>query len=310
MLRGLAEKTKLLLVDDRPENLLALEAVLGDPAYELVLAHSGTEALAKLQEHPDVALILLDVQMPGMDGLEVARRVKQRPELSDIPIIFITAIYTEDPFVKRGYDAGGVDYFSKPFDPEILRLKVGIYSAFRQKAILLREKERQLAESEELLRAGRKLSAVLESLTVGVIIADVNGRICQTNEEVSKLLKSVEPTENDCYGECLGWWDREGQLLKERGGPLMRALSSGQTSHNEIIRIQCLDHTTKSVFTSASPLRGLDGHIVGAVVVLQDVTAQRAIEEDIEKRIVRLVSVGVELEETMHTPEARVRASL
>lgn len=302
-------RTKLLLVDDKPANLLALEAVLSDADYELVFAHSGPEALEKLKGHPDVALILLDVQMPGMDGLEVSKRVKDNPELQDIPIIFITAIYTEDPFVRRGYEAGGVDYFSKPFDPEILRLKVGIYSTFRQKSILLKERERQLRESEELLRAGRKLSAILESLTVGVIIADVSGRICQTNEEVAKILCSVEATKRDAYGEVLGWWDRDGQLLKEKGGPLMRALSRGETSHNEIVKVRCLDHSTKSVFTSASPLRALDGHIVGAVVVLQDVTTHQAIEHDIEERIVHLVSVGVELEEsTSDKPAARASA--
>ena len=298
MTSGNRGKTKLLLVDDKPANLLALEAVLGERDYILVRANSGREALTQLQAHRDVALVLLDVQMPGMDGLEAARRIKEVPEFQDIPIIFITAICTEDPFVRKGYEAGGVDYFSKPFDPEILRMKVGIYAAFRQKSILLKEKERQLKESEELLRVGRKLSAILESLSVGVIIADVEGRICQTNEEVAKIFKSAEPTRNDAYGAFLGWWDRDGRLLKDRDGPLMRALTHGQTSHNEIIQITCLDHTVKSVFTSASPLRGLDGHIVGAVVVLQDVTAHREIEQDIEKRIVHLVSVGVELEET------------
>ena len=299
MRRGTTRKTKLLLVDDKPANLLALEAVLTGQDYELVRANSGAEALTQLKAHPDVALVLLDVQMPGMDGLEVSKRIKEMPEFQDLPIIFITAIYTEDPFVKQGYRAGGVDYFSKPFDPDILRLKVGIYASFRQKTNLLKEKEQQLKESEELLRAGRKLSAILESLPVGVIIADTSGRICQTNEEVSKMLKSVEPGKTDSYGEFLGWWDRDGHLLKERDGPLMRALTRGQVSHNEIIRITCFDHSSKSVFTSASPLRALDGHIVGAVVVLQDVTAHKEIEEDIENRIVRLVSVGVELEEVV-----------
>jgi len=292
-----ATKAKLLLVDDKPANLMAFEAVLGSDDYDLVFAQSGPEALTKLHEHPDVALIVLDVQMPGMDGLQVAQRIKATPELREIPIIFVTAIYTEDPFVRQGYEAGGVDYFSKPFDPEILRLKVGIYASFRQKANLLKEKERQLKESEELLRAGRKLAAILESLSVGVIIADGSGRICQTNEEVSKILKSVEPTRNDAYGECMGWWDHEGRLLKEHDGPLMRALQHGQASHNEIIKIRCLDASTKSVFISASPLRGLDGHIAGGVVVLQDVTTHRAIEQDIEHRIIHLVARGVESEE-------------
>jgi CheY-like chemotaxis protein len=297
MMKGHLRPTKLLLVDDKPANLLALEAVLDSPEYQLIRAQSGLDALDQLRAHPDVALILLDVQMPGIDGMETARRIKELPGCRDLPIIFITAIFTEDPFVKKGYEAGAVDYFSKPFDPEILRLKVGIYASFRQKATLLKDKERQLRESEELLRTGRKLSGILESLRVGVIITDAKGRVCQTNDEILKILKSVDQVQSDSYGEFIDWWNGDGQLLKGRDGPLMRSLIKGEASHNEVLQLKCLDHTTKSVFTSTSPLRGLDGHIVGAVLVMQDVTAHREIEEDIEKRIVNLVSLGVEFEE-------------
>ena len=287
---------KLLLVDDRPANLLALEAVLGEADYRLLKAGSGAEALAVLHEHPDIALILLDVQMPVMDGFEVSRRIKEDPELREIPIIFVTAIHTEDPFIRQGYQAGAVDYFSKPFDPEILKLKVGIYASFRQKATLLKEKERQLQESEELLRAGRKLSAILESLPVGVIIADHEGRVCQMNDEVLNILKYRSQPGDDAYGEFIQWWERDGHLLKSAQGPLMRAMQ-GLASHNEVIRIRCLDGSQKSAFASASPLRAMDRHIIGAVVVLQDVTTRREIQADFERRVVHLVSLGVEFEE-------------
>jgi CheY-like chemotaxis protein len=295
---------KLLLVDDRPANLLALEAVLGDSDYQLLKAESGAEALALLRTHPDVALVLLDVQMPGMDGFQVSRRIKEHREWSEIPIIFITAIHTEDPFVRQGYQAGAIDYFSKPFDPEILKLKVGIYAGFRQRTNLLKQRERQLQESEELLRTGRKLSAVLETLAVGVIIADHDGRICQTNDEVLRMVKSLEQTQTDSYGEFLTWWESGGQLLKAPNGPLMRALTDGRETHNEVLRIKCFDGASKSIFTSASPLRGLDRRIMGAVLVVQDVTAHREIELDIEQRIVRLVSLGVELEEVATRTES------
>ena len=117
-------KVKILMVDDTPANLLALEAVLDGPEYDLIRAYSGTEAMATLQEHPDVDLILLDVQMPIMDGFETARRIKNDPDYSAIPIIFITAVYTEESFVVEGLTAGAVDYFTKPFDPKVLKLKV------------------------------------------------------------------------------------------------------------------------------------------------------------------------------------------
>ena len=99
-------KPKLLLVDDKPANLLALEAVLGDTEYELVRAASGPEAL-DLVARLELALVLLDVQMPDMDGFETARRMKALPAAADVPIIFITAIYSEDPYVRKGYESGG-----------------------------------------------------------------------------------------------------------------------------------------------------------------------------------------------------------
>lgn len=291
-------KAKILLVDDKPANLLALEAVLSRMPYELILAGSGHEALAAVRQHPDLALILLDVQMPIMDGFETAHHIKQMPEALDVPIIFISAVYTEDPFVKKGYNAGGVDYFSKPFDPDILRLKVGIYTSFRQRANLLRERERQIKESEEVLRAGRKLAGVLESLPVGVVIADSQGRICQTNEEVLKIWRSVDQSRHDCYGEFLNWWETQGQALKGNHGPLRRALE-GRSTRNETISIACFDGTEKSILVCASPLRSLEGNIMGAVLILQDLTEHRKIEADFEDRIRRLISVGVELEETV-----------
>ena len=290
-----AEKVKLLLVDDIPANLLALEAVLSGPEYELIVAHSGQEALELLQKH-DIALVLLDVQMPEMDGFETARRMKQLEAGKDVPIIFVTAVFREDPYVRQGYEAGAVDYFSKPFDPDILRLKVGLYSSFHQKTSLIREREKRIRDTEELLRAGRKLSAVLEKLPIGVVIADAEGRICQINEEVSRIWGGV--IEKHSYGEFLGWWTHDGQRVKAANGPLERALRTGESSHNEMTRIRCLDGTYKMVLNSASPLRSLDGDIVGVVVIIQDVTEHAEIGREMEQRIQRLISAGVELEHT------------
>lgn len=287
----------ILAVDDTPSNLVALEAVL-DADYELRFARSGPEAIAILQTGGDVAVILMDIQMPGMDGYEAAARIKKLPGCEEIPIVFVTAVYNEDPHVKKGYSVGGVDYFTKPFDPDLLRMKVGIYATFSQRAVLLRERERQIEETEALLQAGRKLSALLESLPVGVLIADVHGRICQANEVVSRILRSADLINADAYGAILGWWDSTGKLLKEGGGPLSRALH-GNVSHNELLEIRCVDNSAKTVLASASPLLGIDHAIVGAVVVIQDVTEPKQIEADLENRVTRLVSLGVELEQSI-----------
>jgi hypothetical protein len=111
--------------------------------------------------------------------------------------VFVTAVHHEDPFIKQGYEVGAVDYFSKPYDPDILRVKVGIYASFRQKSDLLKEWERQIQASEELLRAGRKFSSMIERLRMGVIVTDAEGRRCYTNSEV------IDPG-------VLEWWDAAG----------------------------------------------------------------------------------------------------
>jgi PAS domain-containing protein len=144
---------------------------------------------------------------------------------------------------------------------------------------------------------GRKLSSVLESLPVGVMIADGEGRICQITEEVARILGSAEPADSDGYGRILGWWDANGRILKDEQGPLSRALRRGEHSHSEAIRIECLDGSFKTVIASASPLRRIDGGIAGAVVLLQDITESRKIEEALEERVTRLVALGVQLED-------------
>jgi CheY-like chemotaxis protein len=289
-------KATLLVVDDKRANQLALGALL-EEEYSMEFADSGEEALALLKQRPNIDVILMDIQMPGMDGYQTAAAIKQMDAAKDIPIIFVTAVYHEDPHVKRGYAAGGVDYFSKPFDPDLLKLKLRIYSSFRTRENILRQREFHVRESEELLRVGRKLASVLESLTVGVLIADTDGRICQTTEEVSRILKTVEVAREDSYGEILGWWDHAGKMIKNEGGPLSRALR-GQTSHSEPTEITCLDGSKKTILISASPLRGLDSRLVGAVILIQDMTEPKQIEKALADRVTRLIGVSVELEES------------
>jgi CheY-like chemotaxis protein len=291
-------RPNVLAVDDTPANLLALEAVLGDD-YNVIRANSGHRAIALLTERDDIDVVLMDVHMPMMDGFEAAARIKKIDGCHDIPIIFITAVYRDDPYVKQGYQAGGIDYFGKPFDPDILRMKIAVYASFRQKANLLKERERHIRESEELLRVGRRLSSVLESLPVGVLITDTEGRICQMTEEVSRILKSVEAADSDAYGKILGWWDADGHLIKDKLGSLSQALREGRPSHSEPMQVLCFDGTSKTILASTSPLRGLNSEIVGAVLLIQDHTETKKIEEDLEERVAKIIGLGVELEQSV-----------
>ena len=124
-----AETTvKILLVDDNENNLLSMEVVLDSPAYQLFKANSGRDALKILLKEDDFSLILLDVQMPIMDGYETASLIYQRDKFRFIPIIFITAHDYEEEAMFRGYQAGAVDFIRKPFKPEILRSKVAVFA--------------------------------------------------------------------------------------------------------------------------------------------------------------------------------------
>jgi CheY-like chemotaxis protein len=158
---------KILMVDDRPENLLALEAILQGLGHDLIKAASGEEALKRLLIE-DVAVILLDVQMPGMDGFETAAHIKQRERTRDIPILFLTAIDGEAHQAFRGYAAGAVDYLSKPFDPWVLKAKVGVFIELYERrselAAQAEELRRQLAryDTAELGELSRQACAALE----------------------------------------------------------------------------------------------------------------------------------------------------
>jgi CheY-like chemotaxis protein len=124
--RGASRMPRVLLVDDDVNNRMAMKAVLDTLDQEIVAVSSGREALKELLDHKDFAVILLDVQMPGMDGYETAGHIKRRPRTRDIPIIFLTAMGTDDS--ARGYAAGAVDYLAKPFDPWVLRAKVAVFT--------------------------------------------------------------------------------------------------------------------------------------------------------------------------------------
>ena len=147
-------KARILLVDDRHENLVALEAILSSLNQTLVTVRSGEEALKALLVD-EFAVILLDVVMPGMDGFKTASHIKRRPKTRDVPIIFLTAASAEPDHAFRGYAAGAVDYISKPFDPWVLRAKVAVF-------VELYAKNQQLQEQAELLRSQLGAGPALE----------------------------------------------------------------------------------------------------------------------------------------------------
>src|SRR5207253_1570083 len=137
------EKVKILMADDSADKLTALESVLSAPDREIYQAKSGTEALRLLLLH-DFAVILLDVQMPVLNGFETASLIRQRPKSAHTPIIFVTASSPSDSQIFEGYSYGAVDYLFTPVVPEVLRSKVSVF-------VDLKKKSQQIEEQAELL---------------------------------------------------------------------------------------------------------------------------------------------------------------
>ncbi|MFS0634389.1 PAS domain S-box protein [Mesobacillus foraminis] len=194
-----ANKIKILMVDDHPENLLALEAVLASPDYHLVSAASGKEALKCMLKH-DFAVILLDVQMPGLNGFETARLIKAREKTRHIPIIFITAISQEMEHVQQGYEAGAIDYIFKPFHSETLKQKIDqfvrihqkheahLFQSEQERKLEIREMNKKLDKAALNLRRSEALARVIGETIVDTILTfDGEGTILSANPAIKTM---------------------------------------------------------------------------------------------------------------------------
>src|SRR3954451_16124400 len=257
--------SNILIVDDQQENLLALEAVLEPIGQNLVRASSGEEALRCLLDD-DFACILLDVQMPDMDGFETAEFIKQRERTRNIPIIFLTAIDKEAQQVFRGYTVGAVDYIFKPFDPEVLRSKVSVF-------VDLYEKNAQLQESEERFRTA------FSNAPIGMALISTEGILLQVNRALCQMS---------------GWPERElvGRTwLEVTGGDaetlqLFNDILSGKKSGFEGERTYPRkDGTPVEVMLSISLARDAEGRPINFITQVADITERKRGERDRAERI-------------------------
>jgi len=186
----------ILIVDDRAENLLAIEAILEPLGQHVIRASSGEDALRCLLER-EFAVILLDVQMPNMNGFETARLIKSRERTRFIPIIFLTAISKEAEYVFRGYSVGAVDYMFKPFQPEILRSKVQVFVELYLQQRRLAEQEQRLRDIErqelelrhmrELLQSEARFSEIVRSAMDAIVLFDADGKISLLNGTAERM---------------------------------------------------------------------------------------------------------------------------
>lgn len=247
---------RILLVDDDEANLLSLTATLESLGQEMVLARSGEEALRQLLEQ-DFAAILLDVKMPGMDGLETAEMIRNRKRSKSTPILFLTG-FRNDDHLFRGYDLGAVDFLFKPIVPEVLRSKVAVFVELAKNTALLREHAVILGQAELRFRS------LLEAAPDAMLITNEAGEIELVNSRTEEL-----------FG-----WPRE--ILRERN---LKMLVPGWNEAAQVRSIELTgikrDGQEFPCELTCSPL-----HIEGSIVintVIRDITERRKAEDHIRR---------------------------
>ncbi len=212
------DKTKILIVDDRPENLLVLESLLDNIDCTIAKATSGNEALSLMLDH-EIALVLLDVQMPEMDGFEVAELMRGSEKTRYIPIIFVTAISKEQKCIFKGYEVGAVDYLFKPIEPIILQSKVRVFLELYNQKIIISEQAELLEMKVRELMDLREDNCRLETLSVCDGLTGISNRrnfdqymerswknAIRTGRPLSLIMADIDcfKAYNDNYGHLQG----------------------------------------------------------------------------------------------------------
>ncbi|MBN3941923.1 response regulator [Nostoc sp. NMS9] len=267
-------KVNILLVDDKLENLLALEAILEKLGENLVRATSGEEALRCLL-HQDFAVILLDVQMPGMDGFETATLIRNRGRSRHTPIIFLTAFSTSDQMLFKGYALGAVDYLLKPLDPNILTSKVTVFVELFKKTEAVKQQTAQLvAVNTELRQSEERFRSLSTCSPVGIFETDTEGDCKYTNPRYQAIcgLKASESLEKR-------WLESVHPEDKERAIASWSAYICEGREYSEEFRFQAAHGNIRWVQVRSSPMLSSQGDLLGYVGTLEDITERKQAEE-------------------------------
>ena len=265
----------ILLVDDHPENLLALEAILGSLGENLVQANSGQEALRCLLNQ-DFAVILLDVQMPDMDGFETATLIRNRERSRQTPIIFLTAFSTSEQLMFKGYSLGAVDYLHKPLNASILTSKVIVFVNLFRKTEAVKAQAAQLAAiNTELSESEQRFRSLSAYAPVGIFMNDTTGSCTYTNPHLQTI---GDFTLAESLGD--GWVARLHADDRERVLSEWQAYTSGQASEYATeYRFQHRDGTIRWVHARSSPLFSDLCELTGYVGTIEDLTERKQAEE-------------------------------
>ncbi|MDD2162620.1 EAL domain-containing protein [Pseudomonas sp. MIL19] len=264
----------LLVVDDRPENLEAMQALLEDGDWELRCVDSGEAALQCLLEE-DVGLVLLDVQMPFMDGFEVARLMRGNPRTRYTPIIFVSAIAQTQDSVLKGYATGAVDFMLKPFDSSVLRHKIH--------ALLEHERNRsELLQLTQQLDTARAFNAsVLDNAAEGIMVVREDGRISFANPAMARML---EGTVSDLEGsEMLSYLLAPQVTCEWRMSEFYRRWRRGEVYRQHDANLRTLRGGEVPVALSCSPLPRLQRAMV---IMALDMSVERHLHQQLESQAI------------------------
>ncbi|MES2705082.1 MAG: response regulator [Verrucomicrobiota bacterium] len=288
------EAIKILIVDDEPRNLTALETVLDDPGYKLVRAGSANEALLALVAE-DFALLVLDVQMPDMNGFELAVMIKQRKRSASIPIIFLTAYSSEDQHLQEGYSTGAVDFLHKPISPAILRSKVAVFAELHRKTRESAQANRELlAEVAERRRAQEELRELNEQLERRVAsrtsqLTESEARFRALAEEMPHLVWEMDVKGATTYqnSRAAAYADPSEHWIKSvhpDDAPLTAAtwaaaLTAGRECDLYCRQQRLIDTDYRWFHVKAAPARNAAGEIIRWVGTSTDIHEQRKAEE-------------------------------
>ena len=264
------DRVNILLVDDQPNNLLALESILAQTGENLVMAESGAAALRHLLQM-DFAVVLLDVQMPDLDGFETANLIRSRERSRDTPIIFLTALSRSETNVFRGYELGAVDYIFKPFHPEILRSKVNVFIE------LFRKREAFKRQAHELARLIKQNELILNAAAEGVFGVGLEGKTTFVNPAAARMIGRPANRITGVDIHELVHPVFPGVLTCDVAKCKLYAVVHGEPAYDEVEETFFRpEGTSFPVEFLSSPMRDEDGSLLGSVITFRDVTEKRA----------------------------------
>jgi len=304
-------KVSILLVDDRPEKLLALEAVLEDLGQTIVRAYSGREALRHVLNH-EFAVILLDVNMPGMDGFETAQLIRQRRSSQHVPIIFITAM-GDEMHAARGYALGAVDYILSPVVPEVLRSKVAVFvDLFRKTEQVKRQAESLRSRAAQLQKLAAASLAINGALSIDRMlqtITDVARDVIESHQAITLFVdprSSQRPAKaeaftsfSDKYAEWRGRplnLDRIAETLAAQSRTATRLTEGELRDHADWLIVRDVEIPPIRGGMLAAPLTGRDGNNLGVIYLSDraDGPFFTAADEAVIVQLAQMASIAIE----------------